>query len=97
MESSALFFDSFGACSKQDRLLQPPSMLRVLCGKTILYVCERHKLLLSPVRCTHSSHKGVATSRSLRDASGSSSFPNTTLSFAFLASLREAEAFSVPL
>ena len=49
-----------GGCSKQDRLLHPPSALRVLRGETILYLHERHRL--SPVRSLHSpSRKGVAT------------------------------------
>jgi hypothetical protein len=31
--------------------------LRVLRGETVLCLCKRHKLVLSPVRCTHSSRK----------------------------------------
>jgi hypothetical protein len=71
--------------------------LRVLRGETILYFCERRKLFFSPVRCTHSSRKGIATPRSLRDAFGSSSFPYVTFSFAFLASLRESWHFTLSL
>ena len=32
--------DHLGGCSKQDRLLHPPSALRVLRGETVLYLCE---------------------------------------------------------
>ncbi len=62
-----------------------------------LRLCERHKLFLSPVRCTHSSpvclagtgrRQGVATPRTLRHAFDPWSF---TLFLLFSASLRLCE------
>ena len=49
---------------------------------------QMEKSILSPARCTH-----YKTPRSLRDAFGSCSFPYVTLSFAFFAPLRGAQAF----
>jgi len=44
--------DHLGGCSKQDRLLHPPSALRVLRGETVLYLCEGLGAL--PFLVTHS-------------------------------------------
>jgi len=48
-----------------EQCLSPLRALRVLRGGTILCPCESHKPFLSPVRCTHSSRKGVAAPRNL--------------------------------